>query len=119
MPAGKPIDLAGVRRARAKLEQLVKEHPELTTAEGRSRLSRYLEDQTVSEKKREAEKRTNVVATRLTETELGRIQRLADALEAQTPGLGVSAGVAVRTAMPRGLALLEAELGLVKAKPKR
>ena len=118
MPQRKTPDVVNLPRVRAALERLDKaiaEHPELKSPEAQERLRRFL----TSEAERPTKKRTRVVATRLTEEEVERLEGAAAALEQATPGLSVSIGSAARTAMLRGLALLEVELGLAKKRAGR
>ena len=54
------------------------------------------------------------VTVRLDEAAVKRLERVAEAMSKRAAGVAVKRGTAVRVAVDRGLAVLEAELGLTK-----
>lgn len=58
------------------------------------------------------------VSTRLDDSTIERLERIAEALSKRAGGVVLKRGTVVRTAVERGIEALETELGLSK-KPKR
>ena len=102
----KRIDLSKVRAARKALQQIAKEHPELLGERGPQNVKGW--ESILAENEMG---KTTLVAFRLENELLKRIDAYAKRLEDQTPGLKLARADAVRILLVRGLAEVEGPEG--------
>lgn len=106
------VDLAAVRAGRARLDALVRAHPELRGPRGRENIERWTHALAEEEMSNES---TKQVAFRLPESLVERIDGFAAALSRAQPGIEFTRADAVRLLLTRAL---DADAESDRAKPK-
>lgn len=111
MTRRRAVDLGAVRAARARLDALVRKHPELRGRRGPTNVERWLH--ALADEEHMANEPTKQVAFRLPESLVERLDGYAAELSRAQPGIEFTRADAVRLLLTRALDSAE------KAKPAR